>query len=222
MTPASAPGRCPDTKNFHHSHRLSTRDLDEQSRLLAILLYSVLHLFGDFKTIFSKITDPRNPKKIAYSVDHIAFTAIFMFMCGLEARRQIGCLLRGGKSGDQCRELFGLPKCPHGDKIDDAFARMNPEEFQAVLCWLVFHLIRKKVLYTYRLLDRYFVVAIDGTWTLTRKTRHCPWCLTKTSNETTTYYHMVLEAKIVTPDGFAIPLFTRVCGKRRRGFQAGL
>jgi hypothetical protein len=35
-------------------------------------------------------------------------------------------------------------------------------------------LIRKKVLYRYRLLDRYFLIAIDGTGMLTFPERHCP------------------------------------------------
>jgi hypothetical protein len=85
---------------------------------------------------------------------------------------------------------------------------MDPAEFQAVLCGTVYCLIRKKVLYPYRLLDRYFLIAVDGTWTLKRKKRHCPRCLTQPKTGKTTYYHMVLEAKLVTPDAFAIPVFT--------------
>jgi hypothetical protein len=158
--------------------------------------------------VFSGITDPRQPKKIIYQVGDLAFTAIFMFMCGLQARRQIAFLLRGDKGPQQFREVFGAPTCPHGDTLNNAFACMDPAEFQAVLRWMVYCLIRKKVLYRYRLLDRYFLIAIDGAWTLIRKKRHCRKCLTQTKNGKTTYYHMVVEAKLVTPDGFAIPLFT--------------
>jgi hypothetical protein len=35
-------------------------------------------------------------------------------------------------------------------------------------------LIRKKVLYSYRLLGIYFIVAIDGTGTTRFSRRHCP------------------------------------------------
>ncbi len=69
-------------------------------------------------------------------------------------------------------------------------------------------LIRKKVLYPCRLLDRYFVVVVDATGTLTFSKRHCPHCLTQPRNGKTTYYHKVLEAKLVGPNGFAISLMS--------------
>lgn len=69
-------------------------------------------------------------------------------------------------------------------------------------------LIRKKVLYRYRLFDRYFVIAVDGTGRLTFPERHCPHCLTATHQGKTTYYHPVLEAKLVLPNGFVFSVMT--------------
>jgi hypothetical protein len=69
-------------------------------------------------------------------------------------------------------------------------------------------LIRKKVLYRYRLFGMYFIVAIDGTGTISFSHRHCPHCLTRTRNGKTLYYHPVLEAKLITSDGFAFSLMT--------------
>jgi hypothetical protein len=208
MSQSSAAGRSSDTTTSQSSPYLSITDLDEQTKILGIFFYTAWHFFGDFRKMFSGITDPRQLKKIIYQVGDLAFAAIFMFMCSLEARRQIAFLVRGGRGADQFREVFGAPTCPHGDTLNDAFAGMDPTEFQAVLCGMVYGLIRKKVLYPYRLLDRYFLIAIDGTRTLKRKKRHCRKCLTQTKNGKTTYYHMVVEAKLVTPDGFAIPVFT--------------
>jgi hypothetical protein len=196
------------TISSENPQHLSIKDLDEQAKILGILFYTAQHFFDGFMKMFSGITDSREPKKVIYQTPDLAFTAIFMFMCGLQARRQIALLIRGGRGADQFREFFGVPTCPHGDTLNDAFAGMDPAEFQAVLCLMVYNLIRKKVLYPYRILDRYYLIAIDGTWTLKRKARHCPRCLTQTINGKTTYYHMIVEAKLVTPDGFAIPLFT--------------
>jgi len=208
MSPASAAVSSSHITDSGGEHVLSPGELAEQARLLAMLLYVVHHLFGDLKKVFSQITDPRRPDKTTYAVEELAFTAIFMFLCGLKARRQIGILLRHPMTHDVVQEVFRAGICPHGDTLNDAFGLMDPGEFQRVLCRMVFCLIRKKVLYPYRLLERYYVVAIDGTRTLTRKTRHCPRCLTQTHGGKTTYYHMVVEAKVVTPDGFAIPIMT--------------
>lgn len=69
-------------------------------------------------------------------------------------------------------------------------------------------LIRKKILYPSRLLGIFYVLAIDGTGTVTYSRRHCPYCLTRTHGNTTTYYHSVLEAKLVTPHGFCFSIMS--------------
>jgi hypothetical protein len=35
---------------------------------LAMLIYVTIHFFGDIKTIFSGITDRRDPRKVSYKV----------------------------------------------------------------------------------------------------------------------------------------------------------
>jgi len=77
-----------------------------------------------------------------------------------------------------------------------------------VVTSMVETLIRKKVLYRYRLLDHYFMIAIDGTGRLTFPERHCAHCMTRTHNGKTTYYHPVLEAKLVTANGLVFSLMT--------------
>ena len=131
-----------------------------------------------------------------------------MFLCRLRARRQIGLLLRNAPSVEKVQALFGVDTFPHGDTLDDAFSKLNPDQVQDVVSALTETLIRKKVLYPYRLFDHYFVVAIDGTGILSFSERHCPHCLTQTKNGKTLYYHNVLEAKLVTPNGFALSLMT--------------
>jgi hypothetical protein len=50
---------------------------------------------------------------------------------------------------------------------------------------------------------------------LTFEERHCEYCLTKKlKNGTTLYYHPVLEAKLVTSNGFAISIMTEFIENR--------
>lgn len=73
---------------------------------------------------------------------------------------------------------------------------------------LVEILIRKKVLERYRLLDQYYVVAVDGTGLYSFHQRYCQYWLTFTHQGQTTYYHYVLEAKLITWDGFSLFLMS--------------
>ena len=90
-----------------------------------------------------------------------------MFLCRLGARRQVGLLLRNGPSTEKFAALFHVASFPHGDTKDDAFSQLDPDQGQEVVCALMEKLIRKKVLYRERVLDRYYVIAMDGSGTLT-------------------------------------------------------
>ena len=66
-----------------------------------------------------------------------------------------------------------------------------------------------KCLKAFRLLGKYYMVAVDGTGHLVFKDRHCSYCLTKEKDgKIIYYYHNVLEAKIVTETGLALSVET--------------
>jgi hypothetical protein len=133
-----------------------------------------------------------------YPLEALGFTGMLMFLCRLEARRQIALMFRGnGPSAAKFQVLFAVEMCPHGDTLNAAFSRLDSDQVQESVTNMTRTLIRKKVLYDYRLLDRYFVIAMDGTGRLTFPERHCSHCLTATHSGKTIYYHPVLEAKLV-------------------------
>ncbi len=138
-----------------------------------------------------------------------------MFLFRLAARRQIKYQLRdNGPSQSKFEGWFDVENVPHGDTLNYAFKGLEPDEVQEVVCSLVERLIRKKVLSSWRLYDNY-LIAIDGTGVLTFQEWHCEYCLTrKLSNGAVLYYHPVLEAKLITANGFACSLFTEFIEKR--------
>lgn len=187
----------------------SDADEQDQESLLKTFLATTQHFFGSFTDLFAPVTDPRQPALITYPLAALLFAGLWLFVCRLGARRQIGQLFRGnGPSATKFEALFGVATCPHGDTLNAAFSRLNPAELQAVVTGLTETLIRRKVLYATRLLDHYYLVAIDGTGVLVFTERHCAHCLTRTHNGVTTYYHPILEAKLVTTTGFALSVLT--------------
>jgi hypothetical protein len=161
-----------------------------------------------FPPLFAHVIDPRDPQKIVYPLPSLAFAGVALFLFHLKARRQIGLLLRNGPSVRKFEALFGVERVPHGDTLDATFAHLEADQIQAVVTGMAETLIRKKVLYDYRLLGLYFVIAIDGTGTISYSRRHCPHCLTRTRNGKTLYFHPVLEAKLITSNGFAFSLMS--------------
>jgi len=188
----------------------SDADAQQQAVLLQALLLTVQHFFGSFSRLFAPVPDPRHPMYITYPLVALLTAGVLLFLFRLAARRQIGHLLRNnGPSAAKFQALFGVDHCPHGDTLNVAFRRLPVTQTQEVVTGLTETLIRRKVLYPYRLFEHYFLVAIDGTGMLVFAQRHCAHCLTMTTKEgKTIYYHPVLEAKLVTPNGFAFSLLT--------------
>ena len=170
---------------------------------------TVQHFFGSWQTIFKGVVDARHPDLITYPLGSLLCTGVLMFIFRLGARRQIKHQLReNGPSQAKMEAWFEVLTIPHGDTLNYGFKRLQPDDVQEVVCRLVEGLIRKKVLYRWRLFDN-FTVAVDGTGMLTFGERHCPYCLTqKLKNGETRYYHPVLEAKLVTANGFVFSMMT--------------
>src|SRR5512136_1148167 len=187
---------------------LEEKAQQEQRELMQALIGILQHFFGGFCSLFAHVTDPRNPLKITYPLAGLAFAGMAMFLFRLRARRQVGLLLRNGFSIRKFHALFGVERFPHGDTLDATFSNLEVEQIQAVVSGMTGILIRKKVLYSYRVLGLYFIVAVDGTGTVNFDHRHCPHCLTRTHNGKILYYHPVLEAKLLTSNGFAFSLMT--------------
>ena len=104
---------------------------------------------------------------------------------------------------EQC---FGV--ClPHQDTIAEVLCQLEPDKLEQVKMNLMSQLFEQKWLREYRLLGKYYLVAVDATGVVSFDHRHCEHCLTKKSkNGKTVYFHYVLEAKLVTPDGHCLSL----------------
>jgi hypothetical protein len=186
-------------------------DADQQAQadLVKSLLVTVQHFFGGFRQLFQGVTDPRHPALITYPLWSVLATGVLMFLMHLEARRQVGHMLRNnGPAATKFQAVFGTETCPHGDTMDVAYSRLEVVQVQERVTRLPEVLIRTKVLYRYRLLDKYFLVVMDGTGVLTFPERHCSHCLTMTHRGHTIYYHPILEAKLVTRAGLVFSLMT--------------
>lgn len=98
-------------------------------------------------------------------------------------------------------------RLPHPDSIDETMRNLPVALLEELKASLVSSLIEQKTLRPFRFLGKYYFVAVDATGTHTFDQRHCPHCLTRESaNGVVSYFHYVLEAKLVTSSGHAISM----------------
>jgi len=177
-----------------------------------ILHKTVRHFFPDFSTQLKRISDPRSEPKIVYPLPYLVWVGILLFLLKLGARRQIHHLLNEPSVVTHLNALTGecLEEVPHGDTLECLMQDIDYAEVAEIRTAMVRKLIRSRVLDNYRLLGEYHRIAIDGSGIMSFAERHCEHCLTKTSSvtEKTTYYHTVLEAKLVTDNGLSLSVAT--------------
>ena len=134
--------------------------------------------------------------------------AITMFLFREGSRHAINKSRRQETFIKNYERTFGL-RLPQMDAVEDVLRVLHPNELEKLKACLVSGLIEKKVLHKFRFLNKRFMVAIDGTGLYRYDHKHCDQCLHKTSSSgKTTWFHHVLEAKLVTSNGMAISLCT--------------
>lgn len=195
--------------SLHPNHTAPDEQHREQEKLWQAFLRTLHRFFGGWVPLFQGVHDPRNPNRITYPLTALLCAGVLMYLFRLGSRREIQHKLRDNAlSRAKFEAWFEVVNVPHGDTLNYTFKQLDVEEVQEVVCNMIEDLIRKKVLYRWRLYGHY-TISVDGTGELTFPERHCEHCLTrKLNNGGTLYYHPVLEAKLVTPNGFAFSLMT--------------
>lgn len=164
------------------------------------------------KRRLAELPDPREPESpgdVCYSVGSLVFLGVLMFARRLGARRQVRLQLFTACLVDLYKVMFDVDSVPHGDTMNGVLCGLPFEAVQEQLTGMTETLIDKKVLYPHQVFERYYVIAVDATGMLVYDDRHCPHCLTKKHRSgKITYYHPVLETKIVTPTGLVFSLMT--------------
>jgi hypothetical protein len=160
--------------------------------------------FPKLLSLFASVPDPRNRKK--YRIEEILMGSLSMFMLKESSRNSINHRREEGYFTAHYQQLFGV-RLPHQDSIAEVLSELPNEKLEELKVALMSKLIEQKCLRKYRLLDKYYMVAVDATGIVSYDYRHCPHCLTrKSKNGKTSYFHYVLEAKLVTNEGHALSL----------------
>src|SRR5699024_8387471 len=117
-------------------------------------------------------------------------------------------------SGDK-----SLSEMPHSDTLNYYLERLSSNCLSQLRKKLIKRLIRMKSFHRGKLLGQYWRVILDGTGLFYFKEKHCDNCLVKTvtqedGTKVKTYYHKVLEAKLVLSEKIVISLDTEFIDRK--------
>ena len=132
--------------------------------------------------------------------------AVAMFVLKEGSRNAYNNDRRDGNFRENYRRIFGL-RLPHMDTVDTVFRRLEEKHLQTLKREMIRLLLKKKVLHKYKIPGLGFNVSVDATHVASYSYPHCQDCLRRTSSRgQTTYFHSVLEAKLITSNGLALSI----------------
>lgn len=162
-----------------------------------------------FPTLYKRLNSLCDPRKhCEYALAELVFGGIAMFMFKFGSRNQFDNYRKEGVFKKNYHRTFKLT-LPSSDAIEDLMRLLAPSELETLKELIIKELIRRKVFNKFRFMNKKFLIAVDGTGTSTYAKNYCGQCTSKTSKKgNTTYFHHVLEAKLVTHNDMGISVAT--------------
>jgi len=190
--------------------RADKRALKSSQNEFKELMKVMNHFFKDLIPKLAKVKDKRHQSYITYEVKEILYTALLGHLVTAPSLRT----MTNDFNVDICIENIGkflgnqdLKELPHYDTINNFLKKLVPSELEKIKTYMIKTLIKKRSFESYRFLNKYWTIAVDATGIYSFKERHCKHCLKREhkNKETgevtsTTYYHNVLEAKLIIGD----------------------
>jgi hypothetical protein len=149
---------------------------------------------------FDKLDDCRQSGKVRYSL-HDCFMSAFAMMFFqdpslLEFQRRI----EEKKHFSNLSNVFQVQSVPKDSQLRENLDQIPTKQLTPIFSDWLQRLQRGKHLESYKFLNRYYLVPIDGSQYFSSDALNCPGCLHSSSKSSTRYYHQILQAVIVHPD----------------------
>lgn len=174
------------------------------------------HYFPELITDIKKVMDSRHQSYITYEIEVILYMMLLKNVCSIASMREMNESFNEDECVKNIYKILGLEEkeyLPHYVTVNECLSKLETNELEKIRKGMIYSLIRKKSFDDGKFLGKYWLVIVDATQLFCFKERHCEHCLTKTfnkgkSDERTTYYHQVLEAKIVLGDDMVLSIAT--------------
>lgn len=185
--------------------------MHQKQQGLYVALYqisqSIVHHFPDLLDSLEQITDPR--KRKSYKMQELLLGCIVMYVFKSGSRHSYNQDRKTESFRKNYSCLFNGMGLPHMDTVDEVLRQIEPAELESLKGLLIKALLKRRVLHKFRLLGKHFGIAIDATGYASFEQAPYEGCPYRTSKKgKVTYTQPILEAKLVTRNGFSISIAT--------------
>lgn len=158
----------------------------------------------------SKIKDPRQTKKVKHSLTVLMLYGIFMFVYNMSSLRNANKEISSAIFFDNMKTIFPeFQTMPHADTLGRLLETIDVNEIEKSMLDLFEHLANNKK-FRNNLINKKYVIAIDGTQKFKRDEQWSKECLSRHvgAEKKEQYYVYVLEAVVILDNGMTLPLMS--------------
>ncbi|MDD4434252.1 MAG: transposase family protein [Parabacteroides sp.] len=158
----------------------------------------------------SKIKDPRQPKKVKHSLTVLMIYGMLMFIYQQSSLRNANKEMSTAIFFKNMKTMFpDFETIPHADTLSRLLERIKVEEIEEGMVELFEQLGKKKKFRNY-LINKRYVIAIDGTKKFMRTEQWAEEALVRHTGKEKQeqYYVYVLEAVVIFENGITLPLMS--------------
>jgi len=172
----------------------------KKTNIIYQIYTTIHHHFPELFDWMREIDEVRS-KTSEYEIAAIITACIAMSLFKTESRNGYNNKREDLQFRKNYKKIFGFDM-PHGDTVHNVIKLINSEQIETLKQTMIGSLLERKVFRKSRYRNRWYRIAIDGSGVAHHK--HCEQCHHKTSKTgKTTYFHTVLDARLITPNGFS-------------------
>jgi len=166
---------------------------------------TINHHFPNLYSDLGELPDFR--RKSEYGMTSILMGAIGLFLFKETSRNSFNLDREKEKFSSNYEKIFGLA-LPHMDTVNRVLERIEVEAIEKLKETLIKQLLNKRIFHKFRLLGKYFKVSIDATGLYGFAKEPYEGCPYRQYKKKKVWLQPVLEAKLVTENGFSISIAT--------------
>ncbi len=168
-------------------------------------MYSKKHLsFGALRrrlsNCFAEIEDHRHGE-VDYTLDDCLMSGFAMMFYQDSSLLQFQRRFERRIHKNNLRNLFDIESIPKDTQMRDVIDEVDSRELKPIFKGFFNELQRGKHLAGYRILDKYYIISMDGSGYFSSEKIQCSGCLEKkTKRGKVRYEHQILQAALMHPD----------------------
>ena len=166
-------------------NRKERRNKKKELNILKDVVSIINQYFPELINKFDRLTDVRHQSYVTYKMKVIFIVRLLALICEIKTMHGLTREFDTEESIKNIAQICGLEleEIPHCDTINDVFENTNPEEIEQIIKYLINRLIRSKMLNKYKIKDRYFHIAVDGSGLTTSRKKYNDKCLVKNKTD---------------------------------------